>query len=70
MARIGAPLVAELGGYRCLMLDRPGWGGSDPVDYSQTAYRDLVADLMVEILDDLGVEKCIRSEPPSVMCGR
>lgn len=52
-----APLVAELDGYRCLMLDRPGFGGSDPVDYSQTAYRDLAADLMVGVLDELGVDK-------------
>jgi pimeloyl-ACP methyl ester carboxylesterase len=52
-----APLVSELGGYRCLMLDRPGFGGTDPVDYSQTTYRDSVADLMAEVLDELGVEK-------------
>jgi len=52
-----APLVAELGGYRCLMLDRPGFGGTDPADYSQATYRDFAADLMVEVLDELGVEK-------------
>ncbi len=52
-----APLVAELGGYRCLMLDRPGWGGSEPADYSQKAYREFAADLMVDVLDELGVEK-------------
>lgn len=52
-----APLVADLGGYRSLMVDRPGWGGSDPVDYSQSGYRDLVADLVVDVLDDLGVDK-------------
>jgi pimeloyl-ACP methyl ester carboxylesterase len=51
-----APLVAELKGYRCLMLDRPGWGGSDPVDYSRVGYRDLVADLMVDVLDKFGVD--------------
>jgi pimeloyl-ACP methyl ester carboxylesterase len=52
-----APLVAELKDYRCLMLDRPGWGGSDRIDYSRAGYRDLVADLMLEILDKLGVDK-------------
>lgn len=52
-----APLVAELGGYRCLMLDRPGFGGSDPMDYAEINYRDFAADLMVEVLDHLGVEK-------------
>ena len=52
-----APLVSELGGYRCLMLDRPGFGGSDPADYSRTTYRDFAADLTVDVLDELGVEK-------------
>lgn len=52
-----APLVSELDGYRCLMLDRPGFGGSDPADYSQIGYRDFAADLMVELLDKLGVDK-------------
>lgn len=52
-----APLVSELGGYRCFMLDRPGFGGSDPADYSRTTYRDFAADLMVDVLDELGVEK-------------
>lgn len=52
-----APLVAELGGYRCLMLDRPGWGGSEPADYSREGYRDFAADLMAEVVDALGVEK-------------
>jgi pimeloyl-ACP methyl ester carboxylesterase len=52
-----APLVAGLGGYRCLVVDRPGWGGSDPVDYSQSGYRDFVADLMVDVLDGLGVDR-------------
>ena len=28
-----APLVQQLGGFRCLLVDRPGWGPSDPVDY-------------------------------------
>jgi len=52
-----APLAAELDGYRCVMLDRPGFGGSDPADYSQTRYRDFAANLMVEVLDELGVDK-------------
>lgn len=51
------PLVAKLEGYRLLMLDRPGWGGSDPVDFPQSGYRDFVADLLVGVLDGLGVEK-------------
>jgi pimeloyl-ACP methyl ester carboxylesterase len=41
-----APLLAELRGFRCLVLDRPGWGLSDPVDYSRAAYRTVVAELL------------------------
>ena len=52
-----APLVAKLGNYRSLILDRPGWGGSDPVDFSQAGYRDLVGDLTAGVLTALGVDK-------------
>ncbi len=52
-----APLVTELDGYQSLMLDRPGWGGSDPVDYPASSYRDFVADLIADVLDALGVDK-------------
>lgn len=51
------PLVANLGGFRSLMLDRPGWGGSEPVDFSQVSYRDFVADLLVGVLEDLGIDR-------------
>lgn len=51
------PVVARLGGYRSLMLDRPGWGGSEPVDFSQVMYREFVADLLVGVLDRLGIER-------------
>lgn len=40
-----------------MVVDRPGWGDSDPVDYSQSRYRDFVADLMVDVLDGLGIDK-------------
>lgn len=52
-----APLIAKLGGYRSLVLDRPGWGGSDPADYSRSGYRDFVGGLMVDVLNELGVNK-------------
>lgn len=52
-----APLLAELRGFRCLVLDRPGWGLSDPVDYSRAAYRTVVAELLRDALDVLGVER-------------
>lgn len=51
-----APLVAELNGYRCLLVDRPGWGSSDPVEFPQSGYRDFSADLLRDALDALGVD--------------
>ncbi len=52
-----APLVRELPNVRSLMLDRPGWGLSTPVDYSRQPYGPFVADLMRDTLDALGVER-------------
>jgi 2-hydroxy-6-oxonona-2,4-dienedioate hydrolase len=52
-----APLLGELRGFRCLVLDRPGWGLSDPVDYSRAAYRTVVAELLRDALDALGVDR-------------
>jgi pimeloyl-ACP methyl ester carboxylesterase len=50
-------LVAELSGYRCLLLDRPGWGLSAPLDYSRHEYSRLVADLLSEVLGALGLDR-------------
>jgi pimeloyl-ACP methyl ester carboxylesterase len=52
-----APLVRELGGFRCLMLDRPGWGFSSPIDYAKYEYRTVVADLLAGVLDAMGIER-------------
>lgn len=52
-----APLVRELRGFRCLMLDRPGWGLSSPIDYSQHEYKTVVADVLSGVLDGLGVDR-------------
>jgi pimeloyl-ACP methyl ester carboxylesterase len=52
-----APLVAELAGFRCLLLDRPGWGLSATVDYSQHEFKTLVTDVLCGLLDSLGLEK-------------
>ena len=52
-----APLVRELSGFRCLLLDRPGWGLSSPVDYSKYEFKVLVADLLRSALDALAVER-------------
>ena len=50
-------LLGGLSGCRCLLLDRPGWGLSAPVDYSRHAYSTFVADLLGDVLDALGLER-------------
>jgi 2-hydroxy-6-oxonona-2,4-dienedioate hydrolase len=52
-----APLVAELPGFRCLLLDRPGYGFSSVVDYSRHEYKTLTADLLTGVLDALGIDR-------------
>lgn len=52
-----APLVAKLGGYRCLMVDRPGWGGSDPVQLPRSGIKRFMSGLLVDVLDRLDVAK-------------
>ena len=52
-----APLLGALHGFRCLVLDRPGWGLSAPVDYSARPYRTVVAELLRETLDALGIDR-------------
>jgi pimeloyl-ACP methyl ester carboxylesterase len=49
-------LVRALGGYRCLMVDRPGWGLSAPLDYTGIDYGTVVADLLRGLLDTLEIE--------------
>jgi 2-hydroxy-6-oxonona-2,4-dienedioate hydrolase len=53
---VWAPLVKELSGFRCLLVDRPGWGLSSPVDYAHGDYEALSADLMRGSLRVLGVD--------------
>lgn len=50
-------LIRELKGFRCLMLDRPGWGLSSPVDYSKYGYKTVVADVLRGALDALGLDR-------------
>lgn len=51
------PLVRELGHFRCILLDRPGWGLSSPVDYAEHDYGTLAAGLLKDVLDRLGIER-------------
>jgi len=52
-----APLIRELDGFRCLLLERPGWGSSSAIDFSATPYANLTADVLRGALDALGVER-------------
>ena len=52
-----APLVRELRGYRCILLDRPGCGLSSPVDWRKQEIRTVAAKLMGGVVDALGLER-------------
>jgi pimeloyl-ACP methyl ester carboxylesterase len=52
-----APLVRELRDFRCLVLDRPGWGLSTRVDYASSQYGLLVTELLKGVLIGLGVDR-------------
>jgi pimeloyl-ACP methyl ester carboxylesterase len=52
-----APLIRELQQFRSLVLDRPGWGLSSPIDYSGMTYGTQVATMLRGTLDALGVER-------------
>jgi 2-hydroxy-6-oxonona-2,4-dienedioate hydrolase len=47
------PLVAQLADFRCLLLDRPGCGLSEPVDYTHLDLRAFGVDLLSQTLDGL-----------------
>ena len=50
-------LIRELKDFRCLMLDRPGWGLSSAIDYSNYEYRRLIGDVVRDVLDTLGLNR-------------
>jgi pimeloyl-ACP methyl ester carboxylesterase len=49
-------LVRALDGVRCLLLDRPGWGLSTPLDYSSVEYGSAVAEVLRGALDALEID--------------
>jgi len=51
-----AALVRELPDRRWLLVDRPGWGFSSPLDYRAETFAGTIADLQRDVLDALGVE--------------
>ena len=50
-------LVRELKGFRCLILDRPGWGLSSAVDFSKHEYGTVTASVLRGALDGLGIDR-------------
>lgn len=52
-----APLVRELQDRRCLMVDRPGWGVSDPIDYRQVDFSRVASDMLTAVLDRLSIQR-------------
>jgi 2-hydroxy-6-oxonona-2,4-dienedioate hydrolase len=50
-------LVGELRGVRAIVLDRPGWGLSEPLDFSEHEYRKVAADVLRGILDALAIDR-------------
>jgi pimeloyl-ACP methyl ester carboxylesterase len=54
---VWAPLVRELEGFRCLVLDLPGDGLSSAIDHDGRGYPTLVADAIDGVLATLGVER-------------
>ena len=54
---VWAPLVRELEGFRCLVLDLPGDGLSSAIDHEGREYPTLVADAIDGVLATLGVDR-------------
>lgn len=52
-----APLIRELPGRRAIVLDRPGWGLSSPIDYRRTDYGKIAAKIIRGVLDELGIDR-------------
>jgi len=50
-------LIRELHGVRAIVLDRPGWGSSAPLDFSKHEYRKIVADVLGGVLDALDIDR-------------
>ena len=51
-----APLVAELEG-RAVIVDRPGFGLSDPVDYKRRSYTETVSAVLLDVFENLDIDQ-------------
>jgi pimeloyl-ACP methyl ester carboxylesterase len=52
-----ASLISELSGCRAIVLERPGWGLSSAIDFTDRDYGTLVAEVMRGALDALELER-------------
>ena len=52
-----ASLVSKLPGFRSIVIERPGWGLSSPLDFSRQEYKTLVADVLRAALDALELDR-------------
>jgi len=53
-------LIEAMGtGYRFIVLDRPGWAGSEPLDFSAHRYRTVAADVLCGVLDALAIDRAV-----------
>lgn len=50
-----APLVQRLPGHRCLLVDRPGTGLSEPFDVTPRNHREFASRFVSDVLDGMGV---------------
>lgn len=50
-------LVRKLQSFRCVLVDRPGWGLSSALDYSTHAYKSVAADVLCGVLDALDIDR-------------
>ena len=55
-----ASLIEAIGsGHRFIVLERPGWGASEPVDYRGRPHREFAADILRGVLDALDIERVV-----------
>jgi len=52
-----APLIRELPGRRAIVLDRPGWGLSSPMDYRGSNFGEVTARIVRGVLEQLGIDR-------------
>jgi pimeloyl-ACP methyl ester carboxylesterase len=51
------PLIERLTGVRAIAVDRPGFGLSDPIDFTRDSFRSEVVTWMSQVLDALDLEE-------------